>query len=387
MEKTAELEENAIAGSKQTGAIITIVVKFGGRSISVSISPDSTGSDLKSHLQRLTNVLPRGQKLIYKGKVLTDNMSLKALQMTDGSKVMLVASQGLHQGDGPSTKKATLVMDNLRTIPHVHQNQINHETLTIEKARRERWKLIGVAALSECHLKAVPDDVWDCGLSIRVLEMSTNLIQELPAKVSSLKSLTKLYLNANDLSDKSISWDGLSHLKSLKVLSLNQNNLTTLPPAVGKLISLSQLHIAKNMLTCLPDELGCLNQLQVLKAGNNRISLIPAGIGSCSSLIEIDLSSNLLTELPETLGKLRNLKGLYLSNNGLNSLPSTLFKMCTQLSTLDLHRTEITNDFLRQIEGWENFDERRRLKHQKQLDFHVGSSGAFDEGADDDNWL
>jgi len=39
----------------------------------------------------------------------------------------------------------------------------------------------------------------------------------------------------------------------------------------------------------------------------------------------------------------------------------------------------------KQVEGWEEFDERRRQKHQKQLDFRVGSSGVFDEGADDDN--
>jgi len=32
------------------------------------------------------------------GKVLTDTMSLKTLQIGHGSKVMLVATQGLHQG-------------------------------------------------------------------------------------------------------------------------------------------------------------------------------------------------------------------------------------------------------------------------------------------------
>lgn len=36
-----------------------------------------------------------------------------------------------------------------------------------------------------------------------------------------------------------------------------------------------------------------------------------------------------------------------------------------------------------QFEGWESFDERRRLKHQKQLEFRVaGDAGVFDEGAD-----
>ncbi|KAF3661753.1 hypothetical protein FXO37_12789 [Capsicum annuum] len=73
---------------------------------------------------------------------------------------------------------------------------------------------------------------------------------------------------------------------------------------------------------------------------------------------------------------------LYLRNNGLKSLPSSIFKQCCELSILDLHGTEITMDVICQIEGWENFDERRRSKHQKQLDFRVSSSGKFDEGAD-----
>lgn len=35
-----------------------------------------------------------------------------------------------------------------------------------------------------------------------------------------------------------------------------------------------------------------------------------------------------------------------------------------------------------QFEGWDSFDERRRLKVQKQLDSRAGNSAAFDEGAD-----
>lgn len=102
-------------------------------------------------------------------------------------------------------------------------------------------------------------------------------------------------------------------------------------------------------------------------------------------------------------------QALHLSNNGLKSLPRTLFTACIQLSALDLHNTEITVDVLRQvcthplplpssnsmngilsshnslrgqIEGWEDFDERRRSKHQKQLDFRVVGSAEFDESAD-----
>lgn len=231
----------------------------------------------------------------------------------------------------------------------------------------------------------MPEDVWSSGPSIRVLDASNNSIEELPAKVGLFKSLNRLLLNGNNLVSEKISWEGLSSLKSLTFLSLSQNNLTTLPPEVGSLASLCQLHIANNQLASLPEEVGLLNQLQILKAGNNRIKSVPSSIGNCRDLIEMDLSCNLLCELPENVGNLHNLKALHIKNNGLKSLPSALFKKCSQLSTLDLHGTEITNDILRQVEGWEDFDGRRRSKHQKQLDFRAGSSGVFDEGADDDN--
>jgi hypothetical protein len=55
---------------------INITVKFSGRSIPISVSLDSKIKDVKSLLQPLTNVLPRGQKLIFKG---THNLSLSFL--------------------------------------------------------------------------------------------------------------------------------------------------------------------------------------------------------------------------------------------------------------------------------------------------------------------
>ncbi|KAK9998302.1 hypothetical protein SO802_017905 [Lithocarpus litseifolius] len=361
--------------SKGESKDITISIKFSGRSIPLTLSPNSTITHLKSLLQPLTNVLTRGQKLIFKGKVLVDTMTLRASEVTAGAKVMLVASQGLHQGDGPILKQA-------QSVPRRVDNKLEKPQVPVDKNRLERWKATGVVALSQCNLKAIPDEVWACGPSARVLDLSNNSVRDVPAQVGCLSSIQKLFLNANSIMDESISWEALTSLKYLTVLSLNQNHLTSLPSSLGALTSLRQLHVANNSLTSLPIEIGLLTQLEVLKVNNNRISIIPARIGDCNSLIEVDLSSNLLSELPETFGNLHDLKALHLSNNGLKSLPSTLFKMCLQLSTLDLHNTEITMDLLRQFEGWESFDERRLLKHQKQLDFRVVNSAKFDEGAD-----
>ncbi|KAI9118099.1 hypothetical protein K1719_010431 [Acacia pycnantha] len=360
-------------------ATITVNVKFSGKSIPISISPDSTISDLKSLLLPPTNVLPRGQRLIFKGRVLEDSLTLTASELTNGSKIMLVASQGLHQGDGPILKKA-------EAVPRTRRD--NHPSLSSDlmklpvKNRLERWTATGVIALSECNLKDMPDEVWACGSSGRVLDCNDNSIAHVPVTIERLTGLEKLFLNTNKLLDASICWEGLTNLKHLAVLSLNHNELTTLPPALGSLISLKELHISYNKLRALPNEIGHLTKLEVLRAKSNRMTTINEFIGNCCSLVEVDFSSNVLSELPETFSSLSNLKALYLSNNAMKSLPSKLFKACLQLSSLHLHNTEITIDMLRKFDGWDHFDERRRSKHQKQLDFRVGVSRDFDEGAD-----
>ncbi|XP_019167545.1 PREDICTED: LRR repeats and ubiquitin-like domain-containing protein At2g30105 isoform X2 [Ipomoea nil] len=346
------MEEGRGSNPQKPSAII-VNVKFAGRNIPVEVSADATVNELKSLLQPLTNVLPRGQKIISKGKVIGDEMTLRSSGIVNGSKIMLMGSQGLHQG--------------------VYVKRSDHE---------RRWQVTGVLGLSDSGLKAIPDEIWNCGHYARLLDLNNNSVKDVPAKISRLDSLTKLFLNANGIEDKSLSWEGIASLKHLEILSLNENQLTIIPSNLGALRSLQQLHIANNKLTSLPTEIGLLTALEVLKANNNRLNTIPNSIGGCASLVEIDLSCNLLTELPDTLGTLKDLKALYLRNNGLTSLPTTIFKFCTKLSTLDLHATEITVDHLRQFEGWDSFDERRRLKHQKQLDFRVSSSGQFDEGAD-----
>ncbi|KMZ59848.1 hypothetical protein ZOSMA_64G00650 [Zostera marina] len=85
-------------GSLSPPNTIKIHIKFSGRTIPLTIPPDSTVRIVKSLLQPLTNVLIRGQKLIFKGKVLIDAMNLDQLKILDGAKIMLIASEGLHQG-------------------------------------------------------------------------------------------------------------------------------------------------------------------------------------------------------------------------------------------------------------------------------------------------
>ncbi|RZC66215.1 hypothetical protein C5167_009914 [Papaver somniferum] len=332
MEGRGEEEENVSA------PLLNIQVKFSGRSKPLYQYHFLQNQPLKT-LNLFFN-LPLMSFLEVKNsstKVLEDTMKLKSTDIINGSKLMLMASQGLHQGDGPITKQAVSSGSGLRKPSNDGGN---------------------AQGLMGSKVEVIPEEVWGCGSSIRVLDISRIFMKCL--------LILKLLLNENGIRDECISWEG--------VVSF----LTSLPSGLGTLVSLTQLHVANNKLTSLPVENGLLTRLEILKDKLNSITHREL----CSLVEVVDLASNHLVDLPDTIGNLRNIKALHLSNNGLKSLPSTLFKLCTQLSTLDLHNTEITIDILRQFEGWEAFDERRRLKHQKQLDFRVGSSGAFDEGAD-----
>ncbi|KAF8018788.1 hypothetical protein BT93_H3628 [Corymbia citriodora subsp. variegata] len=250
---------------------ISFTVKFSGRSIPIATSPDSLIKDVKSLLQPLTNVLPRGQKLIFKGKILDDSMTLRASEVNNGAKVMLMASQGLHQGGGPILKAAQ-AQPIIRGTNRSYNVAKEKAVATVDKTHLERWKLTGVVALAERNLEFIPDEVWACGPSTRILDISNNSVECVPLRIGSLTSMQKLFMNANGLSDQLINWEGLSSLKFLTVLSMNQNDLTALPPALGAITSLRQLYVANNKLTSLPMEIGHLTQLEVLKVNNNRLT-------------------------------------------------------------------------------------------------------------------
>uniref|UniRef100_M1BU63 Ubiquitin family protein n=1 Tax=Solanum tuberosum TaxID=4113 RepID=M1BU63_SOLTU len=155
-----EKEGKSDADNRST---ITVNVKFSGRSIPVEISDESTVKHLKSLLQPLTNVLSRGQKLIFKGKVLVDEITLKSSEVGNGAKIMLMASQGLHQGDGPIRKEASN-LPTARRMPEAMRPKRDVPQVPVVKSQLERWKATGVVALSECNLK-VRREVTDFALS------------------------------------------------------------------------------------------------------------------------------------------------------------------------------------------------------------------------------
>jgi len=90
-------------------------------------------------------------------------------------------------------------------------------------------------------------------------------------------------------------------------LYLAQRRLSTLPPEIGNLISLSELNLWYNQLTMLPPEIGSLTSLLELDLTNNQLTTLPTEIGNLSSLSLLSLSDNQFAMLPPEISNLSSL--------------------------------------------------------------------------------
>ncbi|KAJ7514140.1 hypothetical protein O6H91_23G029900 [Diphasiastrum complanatum] len=291
------------------GDVITILVKHGNNTLQVSLPAAAKVRDLKEQLQHLTNVLPRGQKLIHKGKLLNCDATLRSANVGSGSKIMLLASQGIHQGPSPATSKPSVTnrKEKSDSLPSAPRHNIQKPSKNV---RIQSWKTTGIVSLRDNDLQMVPSEVWSLGSSARVLDLSGNCLTDFSMSISSLTNLKRLCLSNCGLVDGVIHWESLLLLKSLSVLALDHNSLTSIPAEIGELSSLRQLLASHNKLTAVHDNIGNLQGLEKLELSNNCLSSVPSSLGDCLSLIEINLSCNFLKELPLTLGNLKSLQAL-----------------------------------------------------------------------------
>ena len=86
-----------------------------------------------------------------------------------------------------------------------------------------------------------------------------------------------------------------------------------------------------------------MTNLSNLDLANNRITTLPESFGNLTNLTDLEIDGNLLTTLPESFGNLTNLSNLFLGNSRITSLPES-FGNLTNLYKLDLEDTEISRN-------------------------------------------
>ncbi|KAL9314285.1 hypothetical protein ACSQ67_019737 [Phaseolus vulgaris] len=253
-------------------------------------------------------------------------------------------------------------------------------------SRIARWRATGIVALRDSKLKILAE----------------NFIERLPVS--------------------------LGKLQSLKLMNLDGNRITSLPDELDQLVRLERLSVSRNLLASLPVTIGSLRNLVLLNVSNNKLQSLPESVGSCSSLEELQANDNLIEDLPSSVCNLSHLKSLCLDNNNVKQqvqccfiasqfdhgqprsnastregknvgeveewkqdlignkplkTPLNLLKDCKALQNISLHGNPISMDQLQQMEGFQEFEARRKKKFDKQIDSNVmiGSKG-LDEGVD-----
>lgn len=118
---------------------------------------------------------------------------------------------------------------------------------------------------------------------------------------------------------------GLFDLKDLNKLDLSNNLLKEIPESINRLRNLAFLSLRSNHLKKIPDSIGDLKNLKILDLSSNDIDQLPFSLGTISSLQILNLERNKLKTIPNSLMRLENLRELYLGSNNIISLPNHLF--------------------------------------------------------------
>lgn len=177
--------------------------------------------------------------------------------------------------------------------------------------------------------------------SIHIVHLQKNCLQTLPIQLFQLPNVTEINVAENSLTS-------LPDIESDScTVSIGTN--------AWKCSQLTVLILSSNNLSCLPTCLWFLPSLEILKASMNKLeSLVPLpeafnslikrdeSIDLAPNLREIDVSKNSLKEIDNFVFCLSELSKLNLSQNELQSLPDSLWD-CVTLHHLDVSSNSLSS--------------------------------------------
>ncbi|KAG6491147.1 hypothetical protein ZIOFF_052479 [Zingiber officinale] len=253
-----------------------------------------------------------------------------------------------------------------------------HGIVTLASVRC--FHVAGRISVSEAMVQTLPSEILAVESFVRTLDLTNNRINEVTPEISKLVNMQRLVLANNQIKQLPTT---IGILRQLKVIILDGNHLTNLPDELGFLSRLEKLSITGNSLVCLPNTIGNLCNLVLLNVSSNKLKCLPESIGGCISLEELQANDNVIEELPSSVCNLVHLKLLSLNNNLIQQLPQDLLKSCKALQNVSLHENPISMEQFQQMEGFQEFEARRKKKFDKQIDSNVMmSSTGLDEGLD-----
>mmetsp|Transcript_13949 Transcript_13949/g.24686 ORF Transcript_13949/g.24686 Transcript_13949/m.24686 type:complete len:752 (+) Transcript_13949:261-2516(+) len=229
--------------------------------------------------------------------------------------------------DAKETMESILIDNNkLKGIPEAffelqllkRLNFANNEIVSVPDRFDVFCETLVALDLGHNKISEIPQSV-NFLYNLRELILHFNSIQSLYYPMP--RNLDTLVLNHNSL--EYISAEVFKEAMSLRVLDLSNNKLQEIPESLSRLPSLQHLDLRYNKIKCLSMEIPENSNLDQLLLGFNRISTIEgACLHRASKLSVLDIRENQLSSLPEyDLLQCINLKQLDITNNNLADLP------------------------------------------------------------------
>lgn len=164
------------------------------------------------------------------------------------------------------------------------------------------------------------------------LDFKFQKLKKIPPFIKSFKNKKNIELSYNRIKNlkKIIGLNGLLRL------DVSHNLIMNIPKGIEWLKNLIELDLSYNIIWEIPTEIGMLKNLISLNFSHNQLRSVPSSLLNLSNLKKLDLSHNFIKNLPEELWKLKNLKFLGLSENRLEELSNSIEKLINlKILTLD----------------------------------------------------
>ena len=404
--------------------MIALQVKRNKDRFEFDVDANATVDDVFSSIEEKTNALKRTMKLIVNGKTLTafdDGKKIFAeVAKKKGNKVtaMLLDGAPLVGGGGSTSSGAAMASSVAEKRRREAKEKMMAQKDERAKERKSKgvessynannkssnWEKTGICSSQNSGLDALPTAALEAlreSAKVKVFDFSLNAIALVPNSIITLPALqnvTRVSLCNNAIESAGIDFKVLfENLRFLKYLDVSNNNLSGAMDVVNSRSEEKekskrpplQLKISNNKITSFPSSFfkSC-PPLERFDASGNQISesIEHYFVGSETTLAHINLANNFrINAIPNAFRNMKSLQSLILDGNKIDKkgIPAVVLRECDRLSELSLKQNQVTIEELRELDGWDAYNERRVSRADKILDAKtmLGDS-SFREGAD-----
>ena len=217
-------------------------------------------------------------------------------------------------------------------------NQTQDNTLAQLKA----GKLQGVKQLKlSCGLTHFPQEIFDLADSLEILDLTGNVLCDLPRDLNRLKKLRILFCSSNQFTHLP---EVLGECENLSMIGFKANQIRHIPESAIPTATLRWFIVTDNALKTVPNVLGECRQLQKLMLAGNQLTALPASMANCHSLELLRISANQFNAIPDFLFDLPKLIWLaYAGNPFCNEIEQHLIRQ-HQINHIDWQTLSLQNE-------------------------------------------